>query len=87
MIYRKGASGIVTPVIRGTGIRVQTVVISHKTWGETLEKIAEDYEIPLELVKSAWAYYEAHRDEIEALIKLDADLEAEHDKAQTASRP
>ncbi len=57
---------------------------SHKTWGEPLEKIAENYEIPLELVKSAWEYYLAHTPEIEALIKIDADLEAEHDKTKTS---
>ncbi len=84
IVYRKGALGVVTPVIKGTGIRVQTVVIGHKTWGEPLERIATDYEIPLELVKSAWEYYLSHTTEIEALIKIDADLEAEHDKAKTS---
>jgi uncharacterized protein (DUF433 family) len=72
VIYRKGASGVVTPVIKGTGIRVQTVVISHKTWGEPLEKIAEEYEIPLELVNSAWEYYLSHINEDDCPFGQDA---------------
>ncbi|MCL5123454.1 MAG: hypothetical protein M1511_02935 [Deltaproteobacteria bacterium] len=27
--YRRGSSGIPTPIIRGTGIRVQTFVVAH----------------------------------------------------------
>ena len=31
--YQRGAAGVPCPVIRGTGVRVQTVVISHQQWG------------------------------------------------------
>jgi hypothetical protein len=33
--YRRGASGIPVPVLRGTGIRVQTIVASNREWNET----------------------------------------------------
>jgi len=33
--FRRGASGIPVPVLRGTGIRVQTIVISNREWNET----------------------------------------------------
>src|SRR5512139_3774684 len=39
--YRRGASGLLSPVLRGTGIRVQTIAIAAEA--KTAEEIAEDY--------------------------------------------
>ena len=36
--YRRGASGIPVPVLRGTGIRVQTIVVSNREWNESQQK-------------------------------------------------
>ena len=41
--YRRGAAGIPTPVLRGTGIRVQTIVMAVQSWALSPEKIASDY--------------------------------------------
>lgn len=67
--YRRGAAGIPTPVLRGTGIRVQTIVIAHKLWGMSASAIAAEYDIPPVLVEGALAFYAAHREEIDTHIE------------------
>src|SRR3954471_19976851 len=41
--YRVGAARIPTPVIRGTGIRVQTFVIAVRHWDMSSAQIADEY--------------------------------------------
>ena len=62
--YRRGASGIPTPVLRGTGIRVQTIVIANQHWQMPLEEIADNYDLSIRQVQEALAFFEAHREEI-----------------------
>ena len=69
--YRRGTSKIPVPIIRGTGVRVQTVVVAHQGWGLSPEQIAEEYSIGKAVVKEALAFYNVHQKEI------DRDLEAE----------
>jgi uncharacterized protein (DUF433 family) len=69
--YRVGASGHPTPLLRGTGIRVQTIVIAERAWGLSPEQIANEWEVNERQVTEALAFYAAHRAEI------DADIEAE----------
>ena len=38
--YRRGAAGIPTPVLRGTGLRVQTIAVAHEHWGMSATEIA-----------------------------------------------
>lgn len=76
--YRRGASGIPTPVLRGTGIRVQTVVIAIQQWQMKPEQFAEEYDVDVAQVQEALAFYQAHRDEIDLHIAVDEKLEAEH---------
>lgn len=38
--YRRGAAGSPIPIVKGTGIRVQTPVVSHQDWHETASQIA-----------------------------------------------
>jgi uncharacterized protein (DUF433 family) len=71
--YRRGASGSLSPVIRGTGIRVQTIAIASQD--NTPDEIAEDYDLPLMQVKEALGFYEAHRVEIDAHIQVETALE------------
>jgi uncharacterized protein (DUF433 family) len=78
--YRRGASGIPTPVIRGTGIRVETIVIAHRQ-GQSVSELAEDYELPLEAVEAAMSYYQAYAEEIDALIRIEQELEFWHAEA------
>lgn len=73
--YRRGASGIPTPVMRGTGIRVQTMVGAARAWGMSPPEIADQYDLPESGVREAMAFYEAHRSEIDAAIASEAALE------------
>jgi uncharacterized protein (DUF433 family) len=83
--YRRGASGIPTPVMRGTGIRVQTMVGAARSWGMSPPEIADQYDLPESQVREALAFYEAHRIEIDAAIASEAALEPED--AKTAHGP
>src|SRR4030065_2480900 len=49
--YRRGASGIPVPVLRGTGIRVQTIVILNREWNETPTESAVQHALLEGLVK------------------------------------
>lgn len=73
--YRRGSSGIPVPVLRGTGIRVQTIVISNREWNETLADIAAQYDLLEGQVKEAMRFYEAHQAEVDLLIQSDSLLE------------
>jgi len=83
--HRRGASGIPTPVLRGTGIRVETVAIAYHKWGEAIEALAENYDQPVEVIQDALAFYEAHREEIDNLIRMEKEIEARHGKTEAAS--
>ena len=79
--YRRGASGVPTPIIRGTGIRVETLVVAHQRWGQPAAELAHEYEIPVEAVQAALDYYRAHPEEIDTLIRVELEIEARHAKA------
>jgi uncharacterized protein (DUF433 family) len=83
--YRRGASGIPTPVLRGTGIRVQTMVGAACSWGLSPTDIADQYDLPESRVREALAFYEAHRCEIDAAIASEAALEPDDAKTSPAS--
>jgi uncharacterized protein (DUF433 family) len=72
--YRRGASRQPTPVLRGTGTRVQTIAIAANTWGMSPLEIANEYDIPEAQIKEAQAFYEAHRAEIDAAIATEEAL-------------
>jgi uncharacterized protein (DUF433 family) len=74
--YRRGAAGQPTPVLRGTGIRVQTVVISAQQWELTPTQIAAEYDLTKAQVNDALAFYQAHRAEIDAVITTEQAMEA-----------
>jgi uncharacterized protein (DUF433 family) len=73
IIYRRGTSGSIYPVLRGTGIRVQTIALASQN--NTPAEIAEDYDLPPRQVHEALGFYEAHRAEIDAHIQAEAALE------------
>jgi uncharacterized protein (DUF433 family) len=83
--YRRGASGIPMPVVRGTGIRVQTIAIAHHKWGESGDIIAKEYGLSQAAVADALAFFDAHRSEIELHIRLEEELEKQHDQTEAAS--
>jgi uncharacterized protein (DUF433 family) len=78
--YRRGASGIPTPILRGTGIRVETLVVAHHHWGQSTKVLAEQYDLPLKAVEAALNYYKAHKEEIDTLIQIEQAIEAGHGK-------
>jgi len=71
--YRRGASGNPSPVLRGTGIRVQTIAIASQN--NSPAEIAEDYDLSQSQVQEALGFYEAHRVEIDAHIQAEAAME------------
>ena len=75
--YRRGSSGSVTPTIRGTGVRVQTIVIAHHQWGLSAAEIGESYNLSKRKVQEALDFYAVHEEEIEQSIAIETALEAE----------
>ncbi len=71
--YRRGASGWVTPVLRGTGIRVQAIVQDSQA-GLTSEQIASEYDLDVAQIGEAQAFYQAHRPEIDASIRSEQEI-------------
>jgi uncharacterized protein (DUF433 family) len=76
--YRRGASGQPAPVLRSTGIRVQTIVVATQAWGLSPAQVAAEYDLTEAQVKNALAFYEAHCQEIDATIAAEQTLEQAH---------
>jgi len=76
--YRRGAAGQPLPVLRGTGVRVQTVVVATQQWAMTPAQIAAEYGLIETQVNEALAFYEAHRAEVDAAIAAELALEEAH---------
>jgi len=74
--YRRGASGESVPVLRGTGLRVQTLVIAAKKWGLSSSEIAAEYDLNEELVEEAIAFYAAYNEAIDNAIAAEETLES-----------
>ena len=74
--YRRGPAGQPVPILRGTGIRVQTVVVAAQQWAMTPAQIAAEYDLTKAQVKEALAFYEAHRAEVDATLAAEQALEA-----------
>jgi uncharacterized protein (DUF433 family) len=72
--FRRGVSGWVVPVVRGTGIRIQTIA-KQLSYGMKPEQIAEEYGLEIHKVKEAQAFYHAHRSDIDGSIKAEEELE------------
>lgn len=75
--YRRGASGVPTPVLRGTGLRVQTLVGAQQNWGLSNPEIAAEYGLDERRVHEALEFYRMHKAEIDALIVREQDLEGD----------
>lgn len=77
--YRRGTSNIPVPFVRGTGIRVQTLVIAKKVWESTPSEIAENYDLTENQVQEVLDFYSAHQQEIDLAIAHEQTLEANRD--------
>ena len=67
------------PMIKGKGIRVQTLVIAFYDWKESVVEISQQYDLPQKTVKQALAFYEAHKKVVDALIDSNTEAEPSHD--------
>ncbi len=74
--YRRGASGKPQPVLRGSGIRVQTVITASQVWGWSVEQIVDEYGVSKEQVHQALSFYAAHKQEIDMDLEAESALEA-----------
>ncbi|MBC8507883.1 MAG: DUF433 domain-containing protein [Chloroflexi bacterium] len=76
--YRRGAAGIPTPVLRGTSIRAQTIVVASQNWKLSMEEIASEYDLTKSQVQETLDFYEVHQDEIDAAIATEEKLASNH---------
>ncbi|WP_293335966.1 DUF433 domain-containing protein [Microcoleus sp. CAWBG58] len=74
--YVHGASGELVPVLGGTRLRVQTVVIAAEKWGLSPKEIATEYDISEAQVNEVLAFYGVHHQEIDASIAAEQIIEA-----------
>ena len=74
--YRRTAQGP-TPVLRGTNLRVQTLVVAVKTWGMSAAEVAADYGLQTAQVESALQYYAEHSAEIDSAVAAESRLESQ----------
>jgi len=76
--YRRGVAGQPVPIVRGSGIRVQTLMVAARQWGMTPTQIAAEYGLTEAQVRDALAFCDAHRVEIEAALAAEEAIEAVH---------
>ncbi len=69
--YRSATSGRPTPVLRGTRIRVQTLVVESQQRHLSAERLAEKYHLTYAQVQEALDFYAAHRHDIDAAIQTE----------------
>lgn len=74
--YRRGASGKLNPILKGTNLRVQTLVIAVQSWKRTIAETAADYDLTMPQVEEAISFYAAHRAEIDRAIADERAIEA-----------
>jgi uncharacterized protein (DUF433 family) len=74
--YQRGTAGVPSPFLRGTGIRVQTIVTANNFWKSRPSEIAQEYDLTENQVKEALAFYESHQQEIDQAITQEQALEA-----------
>ena len=76
--YKVDAEGQLVPMIRGTGIRVQTIVVAFNDWGDSTAYIAQQYDLPERLVKEVLSFYAAHKKAVDALVQMDDETANKH---------
>lgn len=74
--YRRGSSGQLNPVVRGTGIRIQTIVIAAQEWNMSQKQIANEYDLSNAQVQDALAFYTDHRAELDAAMTLEQETQS-----------
>lgn len=64
--------GIADARLRGYGVSVWALVGYYEAVHHDLERVARDYRVPREAVEAALAYYQQHRDVIDARMEANA---------------
>ncbi len=77
--YRQGASGQIFPVVKGTGVRVQTIAIAANKWAMSAAQIADEYDLLSEQVTEALSFYAVNKEQVDFAIASEKELEAIHD--------
>jgi uncharacterized protein (DUF433 family) len=78
--YKRDTTNQLVPVIRGKGIRVQTIVIASKHWKESVTEICKQYDLSKKMVEDALGFYTAHQALVDALIAENESLEGAHEQ-------
>lgn len=74
--YRRGATGQPEPVLRGSGLRVQTVAVAAERWQLPPARIAEEFGQSEGAIREALAFYDSHREEIDANLAAESAAES-----------
>jgi uncharacterized protein (DUF433 family) len=77
--YKRDTAHQLIPVIKGKGIRVQTIAIASNQWNESIEDICREYELSKKMVEDALGFYAAHKSFVDALIAENELIAIEHD--------
>lgn len=77
--YKRDTTNQLIPIIRGKGIRVQTIVIASRKWKETIADICKQYDLTKKMVEDALGFYAAHKNSVDAIIAENEALAAGHD--------
>ena len=62
------------PVVRGTGIGVQTIATTARRWRLSGTQIAEEYGLTERQIEECLAFYAAHRAEVDAAVEAEERL-------------
>jgi len=73
--YVRGGAGQPVPVVRGSGIRIQAVVVASRVWGMSPADIAAEYGIGEAHVKDALGFFDRHKPEVEAALRAEEGME------------
>jgi uncharacterized protein (DUF433 family) len=79
--YKLDVDNQPVPVIKGKGIRVQTLVIAFYDWKESVAEISQQYDLPQKTVKQALTFYEVHKKGVDALIDANTEADPAHDES------
>ncbi|BAY13254.1 DUF433 domain-containing protein [Calothrix sp. NIES-2098] len=73
--YRQASNGQLVPIVKGTGIRVQTVAIASQKWGMNTSQIKNEYDLTETQVREALSFYAVNKEQIDAAIASEQSLE------------
>ncbi len=76
--YRRAGDGQLVPVVKGKGIRVQTLAIARFGWGMNPSQIADEYNLTEAQVSDALSFYEVNKEWIDIGISSESSLELQN---------